>query len=161
MIDDKHLAKALITKRRQTAITIKELETQIGELRAALVHLDYTIAMFDPEASIDENLPERRQPRRNGYFAHGEIARRSLDALRLANGEPLQVRSIVNTVLAAKGLDPSDTKLQKEFHDKFKMSMRWLHKKKQVERIGPHTNPTWKIKEADADLSAEESGDHA
>jgi hypothetical protein len=125
------------------------------------VHLDRTIAICDPKAVIDENLPERRQPRRNGYFAHGEIARRILNALRLANGEPMRVRDIVTTVLGDKGLDPADTKLQKEFNDKFKMSMRWLHKRDLVERIGPHTNPTWKIKEGGADLSAEELGDHA
>jgi hypothetical protein len=32
MIEDKHLAIALITKRRKIAITIKELEAQIGDL---------------------------------------------------------------------------------------------------------------------------------
>jgi hypothetical protein len=138
MINDKHLANALITKRRQTAIAIKELQTQIEQLRANLVHLDCTIAMFDPEAVIDEDLPERRQPRRNGYFAHGEITRRCLNALRVAK-EPMPIHSIVASALTDKGLDPSDTKMKREFQEKFKMSMRWLYKKNLVERIGPHS----------------------
>lgn len=73
---------ALVRLRADTAFRVGELEKQTEAARADLIHIDAVIRMLAPQLDPDD-IPERqRRPRRLEYFAHGEITRRILDALR-------------------------------------------------------------------------------
>lgn len=65
------------------AFHITELEQQTEAARADLIHLDAVIRLFAPELAPDALPARQRHPRRLDYFAHGEIARRVLDMLRV------------------------------------------------------------------------------
>jgi len=146
MIQPRHLAANLLEKRREVAAKIKDLQTEIGQLRADLIHLDNTARMLDPEAVIVETLPARRRPRFDGYFARGEIARRCLDALREAKGESVTIDSIALQAMLDKRLDPDDARIRKNFRHRIEQSMYTMARRNGlVERIGWYRNVKWRL----------------
>ena len=148
MIEEKHIAASLIEKRTQIAREIKDLELQIDEKRNQLLHIDNTIEILDPEAIINTETPDRRKPRRMGYFARGELRKRCLTALREANGEPVRILDITIQAMKDKKLDPSNAPLRKNFYHRFMMAMHDMARKGGiVERVGQRLNVRWKLAE--------------
>lgn len=145
MIQDTHLAAGLLVKRQQTAGMIKELQAQIDQLRADLIHLDTTIRLLDPNVALGDGVAVRPY-RRNSYFARGELSRRCLTALRLANGNPVSIDNIVDVALKDKGIDQTDARVRKDFRQRFMMAMHNLARQDGiVERVGRHRNVKWKL----------------
>lgn len=149
MIEDKHVAASLIEKRKQIAREIKDLELQIDEKRNSLLHIDNTIEILDPEAVIDTaDAPERRTPRRMGYFARGELRKRCLTALREAGGEPVKIADITLRAMRDKRLDPENRTLRKQFYHRFMMAMHDMARQQGiVVRVGERLNVSWKLAE--------------
>ena len=146
MVEEKHIAASLIEKRYQIAREIKDLTLQIEEKRNQLLHIDNTIAILDPDAIIETETPDRRIPRKMGYFARGEIARRCLAALREANGEPVAIMDITIKAMRDKRLDPNNNPLRKKFYHSFMMSMHdQCRRVGSVERIGRYRDVKWKL----------------
>ena len=104
-----HVVTALVRKRAEVKRTIDAAERRLARLRADLIHLDAALRLFQrAEGEPDgDDAPERvRRPRR--WFRNGELARRVLDELRGAGGEPLTAVEVAARVMTAKGLDPDD-----------------------------------------------------
>ena len=114
---DTFLINALIRKRSELHAAITDLERQASQLCADLAHIDATLRMLDPDLEI-ETLPVRGpRPKRSKYFAHGEISRRCLEALRDAPGDGwLSGDDIAVQAMRDKKLDPErDKRLRVDF----------------------------------------------
>ena len=103
-----HVVSALVRKHAEVAGEIEAAEKRVAQLRADLLHLDAVLCLFDPGAKPGAIPPKRPAVRRNEWFAPGELARRVLDTLRTAAGEPLTTREITRRVMTAHGLDAGD-----------------------------------------------------
>jgi hypothetical protein len=146
MIEHRHLAASLLEKRREVAGRIKELQEEVGKLRADLIHLDNTVRMLDPDVAIVETASVRRRPHFDGHFGRGEIARRCLDALREANGESITIDSIALRAMLDKGLAPEDAGIRKNFRHRIEQSMYTMARRNGlVERIGWYRNVKWRL----------------
>jgi hypothetical protein len=146
VIEDKHMAASLTEKRQQIAREIKDLEIQINDKREAIIHIDSTVAIFDPDAIVDTDTPNRRLRRNLGYFARGEITKRCLTALREANGEPITVLDIAAKAMADKKLDPDNRTIRKQFYKRFMAAMHSLSQPGGVaERVGRYRDVKWKL----------------
>ena len=141
MIEDKHLAAALLERRKKVAEKINRLKKQIAQLEANLVHIDSTIMLLDSEAAPKDQI--KRQYRRTLYFAHGEQARRILTALRQANGEPVSTKSITIEMMKEKGLDPEDSWVREDLRKRIYGAMYSLSSQGLVKRIGPLRTGKW------------------
>jgi hypothetical protein len=98
---------ALVRKRAELAGEIEAGLARIVRQRAELVHLDAVIRLLDPASDPEAIRP--KVPRNNGcdWFGRGELARMAFDALRDAP-KPLSAVDIARTVVARKGMEPSD-----------------------------------------------------
>jgi hypothetical protein len=136
---------ALVRLRADTAFRITELEKQTEAVRADLIHIDAVIRMLAPKLEPGE-LPERqRRPRRLEYFAHGEISRRILDALRDAPG-PIPAVDVARRALADKGMSFEDRPVRTEFCRRITMQFAHLARKGVVEKVGFGRGVRWKIR---------------
>src|SRR5258707_2852719 len=101
----------LIAKRRELAGIIDQLQRQLDQYRADLVHIDGTLRVL--AADLDpETIRPKRAYRRNRYFARNELSRLCLGVLRIAAGDPLNTDEIAARVIVAKGLDLGDSVLR-------------------------------------------------
>ena len=99
-MENQNVLFGLIRKRQEVAGELETAYGRIAALTAALSSLDGTIRLFAPETALDEIAP--RQPR---YAAQpGEVSRAIRNALREA-GQPLTVRDITASVMAARQMD--------------------------------------------------------
>jgi hypothetical protein len=78
---DRYALSALKHKRAAIASDIAEAERKLRHLKEALVHVDATLLLLDPEAN-PEAIPTKRPIRRIKLFRQGELGRMILDALR-------------------------------------------------------------------------------
>jgi len=97
--------QGLIRKRAEMAGQVTALQAQLGELIAAMSHIDASIRVFKPEIELDD-LPERLAPAPFTGF-RGEIQRFLLDELRKAN-HPLSTFDLAERIMRKRGLDPAD-----------------------------------------------------
>lgn len=74
---------ALKRKRATIAGEIQAGEKRLKALREALVHLDATLRLFDPDAEPG-TIPPKRVHRKSNYFDGPELARLCNDTLRRA-----------------------------------------------------------------------------
>jgi uncharacterized coiled-coil protein SlyX len=89
---------ALKRKRAEIAGVIAELEKQLAEHRADLVHIDNALRLLN--ARVDPaSIPARKpRPRNTGYFVHGELSRRIYAALR--ERETVTAAEVADTAMA-------------------------------------------------------------
>jgi hypothetical protein len=105
------VVSALIEKRRELAGIIDELQRQLDQHRADLVHIDGVLRVLATDLDPEAIKPKRRY-RRNRYFARNELSRLCLGVLRNAGGKLLSTDEIAGRVITAKGFDPGDAILR-------------------------------------------------
>jgi hypothetical protein len=103
-----HVVSALRNKRAELSGLILELEKELHQRRADLVHLDATLKLFAPDLS-PRSIKPRRPGGRNAWFRRGECTRAVLDMLRLAK-HPMTSVEITDKLMAMKDIDASDAK---------------------------------------------------
>src|SRR3954464_11300929 len=103
-----HVVAALRDKRAELSGTIVDLEKQIGQHRADLLHVDAVLRLFAPDLEPAAIGP-RAVRRPNSWFKPGELARLVLDVLRTAPAA-LSVREITVQIVERRGLDPQDAR---------------------------------------------------
>ena len=133
----------LIDARKRLAGDIKEIEQRSRAKRALLAQMDAVIGYMSPEMK-SVWLGSTMTTKRSGYFAHGELAARCLDALRDAN-EPITAAEIAITAMRDKGLDPSDVKVRSEFNTRFLWSLGRLTRAGKIRRIGKDFGCLWSL----------------
>lgn len=93
---------ALKEKRASIAGRVISLKKQIARHQKELANLDATIALFEPTYRIGSIKPKRTQ-KRSKLFKMGELGRIIIDALRRADGTPLDTNQVVAAVSVAIG----------------------------------------------------------
>jgi hypothetical protein len=138
-----HVVAALRTKRAEISGHIHDLEKRIARQRVALANLDATIRLFSPGTNPDA-IPAKRTYRRTRYFAHNELSRLAMGALRLATG-PLAAADIAAAVLRAKGAAADDDAFKAIVSERALGVLRSLAKRGEVVRTGTSRNAQWSV----------------
>jgi hypothetical protein len=139
-----HVVSGLIAKRRELAGVIDQLQRQLDQYRADLVHIDGTLRVL--AVDIDpETIRPKRTYRRNRYFARNELLRLCLGVLRTAAGELLSADGIAGRVIVAKGFDSTDGVLRAAIRDQVGAIVKRLHRSGEIERIGAGRGARWRL----------------
>src|SRR5207244_10116714 len=101
------VVSGLIAKRRELAGVIDQLQRQLDQHRADLMHIDGVLRVLAADLN-PETIRPKRAYRRSRYFARNELSRLCLGVLRTAAGEPLSTDEIAGRVIVAKGFDAGD-----------------------------------------------------
>src|SRR4051812_6164321 len=101
-VAEQHVVRALREKRSELAGLVKGLEQELSERRAALMHLDATMRLFDPEIGPEE-IGSAQRRRCNAWFCPGECLRLIYDVLRDAP-QPVTTREVGEGTAALKGI---------------------------------------------------------
>jgi hypothetical protein len=102
-----HVVSGLIEKRRELTGIIDQMQRQLDQYRADLVHIDGTLRVLASDLD-PETIRPKRAYRRNRYFARNELSRLCLGVLRTAADELLSADEIARRVIAAKGFGIGD-----------------------------------------------------
>jgi len=139
-----YVVSGLIAKRAELAGIIAQLQRQIDQFRADLVHLDGALRILAVDLD-PETIRPKRIYRRNGYFARRELSRLCRGVLRIAAGEPLSVSDIAGKVIIAKGFDIRDAVLRAAIRDQVGDAIKRLHRSGEVEKIGAGSASKWRL----------------
>lgn len=140
-----HVVSALREKRAAISGVIVDLEKRIAQHRADLVHLDATLRLFAPELEPESIAPKKPAAARSHYFATGELARRCLDTLRVAEGRVIAAEEIAVAAMRDKGLDPEDRKIRSDFIQRVLNTLTALKGKGTVEKVGNGLGARWRL----------------
>jgi hypothetical protein len=137
------LVGGLKEKRAELSGLITDLEKQINQHRADLVHVDAVLRLFAPDIT-PETIAPKAPRRRNEWFPPGELSRMVLDVLRLAP-TPLSIRDITVQVMRRRGLDPHDARTAELLR---KLVNNALNRQgaELVERIADGPAVTWRVR---------------
>ena len=106
MMAELHVIGALREKRSELGGVVKQLEQRLAQHRAALVHLDATMRLFDPDIQPQEIRP-RQQRARGAWFRPGECLRLIYDELRDAS-QPVTTRELATRIMRTKDMPTDD-----------------------------------------------------
>jgi hypothetical protein len=141
---------ALRNMRSRIAGEIEMHGREIDRLRAELVHLDYTLKLFDP-ALDPEDLPAlQRRPRRTEWFAKGEVTQRVYEAAR--DKGIIWPREIAKAAMVAKGIPETDKLTTRDIISRFANVVYDLTRRGQLEKIGHGQGARWKLAPPERDL---------
>ena len=101
-----HVIGALREKRSELGGVIVQLEQRLEQHRAALVHLDATMRLFDPDIRPQEIRPSRPRAH-SAWFRPGECLRLIYDELRNAS-QPVTTRELAIRIMRTKALSTDD-----------------------------------------------------
>lgn len=145
-----HVVSALRDKRAELSGVIADLEQRIAQHRADLVHVDAVLRLFAPELEPGSIAAKRPAPERSRYFADGELTRRCLDGLRMADGQPVAAETIAIAAMHDKGLDPADRKIRSDFIRRILYALTALRTKGLVAKLGHGLGARWCLAEVSA-----------
>src|ERR1700736_4381461 len=121
------VVSGLIAKRRELAGIIDQLQRQLDQHRADLVHIDGVLRVLVTDLD-PETIRPKRDYRRNRYFARNELSRLCLGVLRIAAGELLSTDDIAGRVIVAKGFDAADSVLRAAIREQVGSIVKRLHR---------------------------------
>jgi hypothetical protein len=139
-----HVVSGLIEKRRELAGIIDELQRQLDQHRADLMHIDGVLRVLATDLD-PETIRPKRVYRRNRYFARNELWRFCLSVLRTAAGELLSTDEITDRVIAAKGFHTGDAILRAAVRNQVGSVIKRLHRNGSIESIGASRASKWKL----------------
>jgi hypothetical protein len=140
-----HVVSGLIEKRRELAGIIDQLQRQLDQHRADLMHIDGVLRILATDLD-PETIRPKRIYRRNRYFARNELMRLCLAAFRAALGEAISIDDITQQVIASKGFDAVDGVLRRAIRDQAGDVVKRLYSRADVEKIGRGRAIRWKLK---------------
>jgi hypothetical protein len=143
-MSEPHVISALRAKRAEVSGYIHDLEKKVKRMRANLAHIDATIRVFAPDLNPD-SIPPKRRYRRSRYFAKGELSRRCLDMLRVANGAPVTATEIAKAAMADKGMSEDDTDHLAAVTEMVLLSLGRLRRRGVVAKTGTSRNAKWSL----------------
>jgi hypothetical protein len=143
-MSETHVISALRAKRAEVSGSIHDLEKKVKRMRANLAHIDATIRVFAPDLNPD-SIPPKRRYRRTRYFAHAELSRRCLDALRAANGTPITAPEIAKAAMTDKGMSVDDDALLGAVTEMVLLSLGRLRRRDAVSKTGTSRDAKWAL----------------
>jgi hypothetical protein len=102
-MENNHVISALRRKRAEIAGLIPDVERRLASLREAVVSIDVTLRLFDPDAKPEDIKPKRTYKRRTS-LARRELPRLVADEIRKASA-PLSAHAIAVLVASGKGTE--------------------------------------------------------
>jgi hypothetical protein len=142
-----HVVSGLIAKRRELAGIIDELQRQLDQHRADLMHIDGVLRVLATDLDPEMIRPKRAY-RRNRYFARNELSRLCLGVLRTAAGELLSTEDIAVRVIVAKGFNDGDAILRAAIREQVGSIVKRLHRNDAIEVVGAGRASKWKLFQA-------------
>lgn len=135
----------LLRKRGELTAQVEVHRAQLGELLAALDHIDATIRVFKPDIDLVD-LPERPAPPPNAAF-RGEVQRFLLHTIRCAGGEALTTFQLTEAVMQSRRLNTADRVLFKLIAKRTGHSLSRLRKQGfvQSEKYGKGAELRWTL----------------
>jgi hypothetical protein len=139
-----HAISRLIAKRAELARLATELEQELDQCRADLIHIDGALRIL--RADLDpETIPPRRRYIRTQYFGRNELSRLCMGMLREAAGEPLTAEEITLRIMTAKGLDARDARLRVTARVQVGAVLKRLSRKQIAMPSGKGAGATWRL----------------
>src|SRR6266404_3858373 len=86
-VGDSFIISGLKRKHAEILGIIADLERQLDQHRANLVHIDATLRLIAPEIDLEQIPVRHHAPKRSPYFGRGEITRTCLEAFRDTVGD--------------------------------------------------------------------------
>ena len=140
-----HVVSGLIEKRRELVGIIDQLQRQLDQHRADLMHIDGVLRILASDLDPETIRPKRAYPR-NRYFARNELSRLCLGILRASAGEPLSTDDIAGRVVTAKSFDATDGILRAAIRDQVGSTVKRLHREGAIENIGDGRASKWRMR---------------
>jgi hypothetical protein len=138
------VVSGLIAKRATLAGVIDQMQRQLDQHRADLVHIDGVLRILASDLD-PETIRPKRAYRRNRYFARNELSRLCLGVLRTAAGAALSTDDIAGRVIATKGFDATDALLRAAIRDQVGSVVKRLHREGTTENVGAGRTSKWKL----------------
>jgi hypothetical protein len=139
-----HVVSALKDKHAELSGIITDLEKQLNQHRADLLHVAAVLHLFAPEIEPKTIRPTALR-RRSEWFKPGDLARMVLDILRLAS-TPLSIKDITVQVMQRRGLDPADARttqlMRKLIHNALNRQAAEL-----VEKVAEDGVVAWRVRD--------------
>ena len=123
---------------------MKGLEQELSEHRAALMHLDATMRLFDPEIRPEE-IGSAQRRRCNAWFCPGECLRLIYDVLRDAP-QPVTTREVVERTTTLKGISVGDDRQHALVRKTVLASLN--RAKDTIERVDAEGVVGWQVRQA-------------
>lgn len=142
---DPAVVSALAQKRAELSSTITDMERRIVTVRADVVHLDATLRLFDPDLKAERASPRASPSKRSEHFGLGELACRCRDVMREAEGQPITTATAVEAIMLAKGLDPADAALCRDFGQRVLGTFYRMVQKGEMSRTGEGLQAEWRL----------------
>jgi hypothetical protein len=151
---DSFIISGLLRKHSEILGIIADLERQLDQHHADLIHIDAVLRLLEPDIEL-EHIPARHRPaKRSPYFGRGEITRTCLEAFRDAEGEGwLSADEIAVAAMTKKGLDPqNDRRLRADFMRRILQTLDSLERRYgRVTKSGHGRGTRWKITKSSTD----------
>jgi hypothetical protein len=103
-----HVVTGLITKRREIAGQIEDLQRRMKQAVADLDHVEASLRIFKPDIDLEEIMPRPVPPPHAAF--KGEVSRILLEALRETT-RPLSTRDLTYVMMRWRGMSTEDAKL--------------------------------------------------
>ncbi len=133
----------LIAKRADLAGMIAQLQPEIDQYRADLIHIDGALRLLRSDLDPETIRPRRRYTRTQ-YFGRNELSRLCMDMLRQAT-EPLTASEITAQIMKAKKLDARDARLRAAVRVQAGAVLKRLHRQKIAAPSGKGVGATWRL----------------
>ena len=146
MTGNSYAISALVEHRAKIAGLIQDLERELAQHRASLLHLDATLKLLDPTIKIHGIRAKHRMSDRSGYFEMGELSRRCQEAIREAGEKGVSIPDLADATLRAKGLDAGDETMRRDFIRRFHWAMGRLQRDGRIDRLGHGKGVRWRGK---------------
>ncbi|BBK30368.1 hypothetical protein EDC65_2186 [Stella humosa] len=102
---DTYAIAGLERKRAEIVREIAGAEDRLAYLRTSLVHIDATIALFDPEREPPGGDPILKRAQ-SGYFADGELPRIDMELMRDNQGR--SAIELTEIIMVQRGIPTTD-----------------------------------------------------
>lgn len=139
-----HVLTGLITKRREIAGQIEELQRRLKLAVCELDNVESTIRIFEPNIDLSEFGPRPVPPPHAAF--KGEISRILIDALK-ASGGALNTRQLTEVVMRERGIPYDDLKARRVMIRRVGAALNnWKRVKKVLKSSpGPGDTLNWEI----------------
>ena len=137
---NKYALAALKARRSMISAEINQLDRQLRHRRDALIHVDATLRLLDPEVDIDA-IPNKRITKRIKLFRQGELGRLILGALRKADGESISTYDVVSSVIADGGHGET---ARRTLAGRVRGNLAYLERRGKIVKIGERGLARWR-----------------
>ena len=139
-----HALSLLIAKRAELAGIVVELEKELAQRRADLVHIDGALRLLGSDVD-PATIPPKPRHRRARYFGRNELSRLCLDAFRRAAGEGITAQAITDGIMVAKGFERRDAHLRETVRVQVGAVLKRLHRRGVAEPSGKGRGTIWRL----------------